>query len=87
MGNNLDQNIKITNEDKLLILCARTQLNPEIKSKLIKLLNGDLDWDYLIQMAFHHKIMPLLYWNLKNYPKYVPENRLNSLKEHFKRNA
>jgi hypothetical protein len=87
MGNNLDQNIKITNEDKILLLCARTQLNPEIKVKLIKLLNIDLDWDYLIQRAFQHKLMPLLYWNLKEFKEEVPENVLKCLKENFNRNV
>jgi hypothetical protein len=87
MGNNLDQSIKITNEDKLLILCSRTQLNPEIKAKLIKLLEKGLDWDYLTQRAFQHKITPLLYRNLKNLSEYVPEDRLNNLMEHFKMNA
>jgi hypothetical protein len=87
MSDNLDQSIKMINEDKILTLCARTQLTPEIKVKLIKLLKKDLDWDYLIQKALHHKIMPLLYWNLKNYPKYVPENRFNSIKGHLKRIA
>ncbi|WP_052374314.1 nucleotidyltransferase family protein [Methanobacterium sp. SMA-27] len=87
MGNNLDQNIKITNEDKLLILCARTQLNPEIKSKLIKLFHSDLDWDYLIQRAFQHKLTPLLYWNLKEFKEEVPENVLKCFKESFNRNV
>jgi len=87
MGNNLDQSIKITNEDKLLILCTRTQLNPEIKAKLTKLLNIDLDWDYLIQRAFEHKLMPLLYWNLKRFQDEVPENVFKCLKESFNRNA
>jgi hypothetical protein len=87
MGNNLDQNIKITNEDKILLLCARTQLNPEIKVKLTKLLNIDLDWDYLTRRAFQHKLMPLLYWNLKEFREEVPENVLKCLKESFNRNV
>jgi len=33
MGNKVDQSIKLTNEYKLLILCARPQINPEIKEK------------------------------------------------------
>ncbi len=87
MGNNLDQNIKITDEDKILLLCARTRLNPEIESKLTKLLNIDLDWDYLTRRAFQHKLMPLLYWNLKEFKEEVPENVLKSLKESFNRNV
>lgn len=87
MGNNLDQNIKITNEDKLLILCARTQLTPEIKAKIIKILQKDLNWDYLAQRAFQHKLTPLLYWNLKEFQDEVPENVFKCLKEIFNRNT
>jgi len=87
MTNNLVQSIEITNEDKLLLLCARTQLNPEIKSKFKKLLEKDLDWDYLTQRAFQHKLTPLLYWNLKEFQEEVPENIFKSLKESFQENV
>jgi len=69
-----------------MLLCARTQINPEIQSKLIKLLQKDLNWDYLNQIAFKHKLTPFLYWNLKILAEYVPENVLNDLKESFYRN-
>lgn len=82
-----NEDIEISNEDNLLLLCAHSQINPEINLKLIKILEKDLDWDYLIQKAFHHKLLPLLYWNLKNSQDYIPEKRLNSLKENFRRNA
>ena len=86
MYNNLDPNFKMTNEDILLILCARTELNNELKVNLIEILNKKIDWDYLIQKAFDHKVMPLLYWTLKEYNESVPEKRLNSLKEYFHSN-
>ena len=64
MSNNVDQSIKITNEVKLLILCARTRLNPEIKEEITQLIHKDLNWDYLIEISSHHKLKSLLYWNL-----------------------
>ena len=87
MGNNLDQSIKVTNEDKILVFCARTRMDHELREKIIELLHEDLDWDYLTQRAFQHKLMPLLYWNLKELPEYIPQNVLKSLKENFNRNA
>ncbi len=72
---------------KLLLLCARTQLIPEIKAKLIKLLHKNLDWGYLTHRAFQHKLTPLLYWNLKDLSEYVPDHVLESLKENFNENA
>jgi hypothetical protein len=62
-------------------------MDPEIRVEIIKLLHKNLHWNFLTQRAFQHKLMPLLYWNLKNLPEYVPENVLNDLKENFNRNA
>ena len=87
MGNILDQSIIVTNEDKMLVFCARTRMDHELREKIIELLHEDLDWDYLTQRAFQHKLMPLLYWNLKELPEYIPQKVLKSLKENFNRNA
>jgi len=83
----LDQRLLIRDEDKILLLCARTQKTPKIKSRIIKLLNEDVDWDYLAQRASQHKLLPLLYWNLKEFEEEVPEKILKSLKLNFNRNA
>ena len=87
MDNNFNQNTEIRDEDKLLLLCARIQLTPEIKSKIIQILQKDLNFAYLTQMASQHKLTPLLYWNLKNFTEYVHEDHLIYLKESFNRNA
>ncbi len=87
MTNKLDQSLKLTEEDKLLILCARTNLNYEAKLNIIKQLHNNLNWDYLIQRSFQHKITPLLYWNLKEFEDEVPEIVYKSLKESFIGNA
>ena len=83
----MDQRLLIKDEDKILLLCARTQKTPKIKSRIIKLLNEDVDWDYLAQRASQHKLLPLLYWNLKEFEEEVPEKILKSLKLNFNRNA
>jgi len=83
----LDQRLLIKDEDKILLLCARTRKTPKIKSRIIKLLNEDVDWDYLAQRASQHKLLPLLYWNLKEFEEEVPEKILKSLKLNFNRNA
>ena len=83
----MDQRLLIKDEDKILLLCARTRKTPKIKSRIIKLLNEDVDWDYLAQRASQHKLLPLLYWNLKEFEEEVPEKILKSLKLNFNRNA
>jgi len=88
MGKNLDQITKLNTEYKILILCARTQLNPEIKFKLTKLIDNDIDWDYLIQRSLEHKLTPLLFWNLNSFCEdSVPEEVLFRLKGIFQENV
>jgi len=83
----LDQNLLIRDEDKILLSCARNQKTAQSKSDIKKLLYNDLEWDYLTQRASQHKLLPLLYWNLKEFEEEVPENILKSLKLNFNRNA
>ena len=87
MNNDLDLLIKITNEDKILLLCASTLKDRDAREKIIELLHGKLNWDYLLQRALQHKLMPLLYWNLKNLPEEVPEDFLKELKDYFNANV
>lgn len=83
----LEKSFDITNEDKLLLLCAKTQKIPINQCNIKKLLTKNLDWDYLTQRAREHKLLPLLYWNLKEFQEEIPENIFNSLKLNFDENA
>lgn len=83
----MEQRVLFKDEDKILLLCARTEKTPKIKSDIKKLLYNDLEWDYLTQIASEHKLLPLLYWNLKEFKEEVPEKILKSLKLNFNRNA
>ena len=67
MFNKFDQSLEIKDEDKILLLSARTQINNKTKSEIKKLLTKDLDWDYLIERSYLHKLTPLLYRNLKEF--------------------
>lgn len=82
-----NQYIEITSEDKLLLLCARTQQNSNTYFKLIKLLNNDLNWDYIIKKGFHHRLIPLLYWNLKEFGEQIPKSIFKDLKDIYVENA
>lgn len=85
MNNNLEQNFK--DEQKLLLLCARTHLNSEIKSQLFDLLRNDLNWEWLVKFAEIHRLIPLLYWNLKEFQSKIPETVFMSLKKKFYENG
>lgn len=52
-------------EQELLLCCARKQVDAETSARIQDLLNNELDWPYLWQIAHHHAVAPLLYWNLR----------------------
>jgi hypothetical protein len=56
-------------EWRLLLVCTRTRpaahSQPEVRTHL----SGQLDWDYLIATAHHHRVLPLLYRNLAHVEK------------------
>ncbi len=82
------KDFKLRAEDELLICCARTKVEPEIKEKMITLINEDLDWGYLLQIASRHRLMPLLYYNLNSVcAEDVPDDILKELKDYFNANV
>lgn len=52
-------------EDRLLLCCARTGMDEGTIEVVRELLNGELDWGYLVAAAIRHTIPQLLYHNLK----------------------
>lgn len=82
------ETVKLHVEDELLLCCARTDVNPEIKDKILSLIQNDIDWDYLLKLASRHRLMPLLYYNLNSIcPEMVPEAVLGELKDYFNANV
>lgn len=75
-------------EIRLLLCCAHSCIS-SIRAEQIKtLLYEDIDWDYLIQTALSHKVIPLLYWSLSSTcPEAVPQDRLAQLRDYFHGNA
>lgn len=75
-------------EVELLLYCVRTCMDSETAERITNLLDKDIDWDYLIQIALWHRVMPLLYWNLKaTCPEAVPKAILTQLRYYFHANA
>lgn len=81
-------NYDLKPEDQLLLNCSLTQLSGENIKRIKQLTNHDLDWDYLINMAYKHRLSPLLYWHLNRIsPEAIPGNLKLELKEHFHKNV
>ena len=75
-------------EAELVLLCARTRMDGERTERIRRLLSENLDWNYLLNLAKRHGLLPLLYWNLKNFgPETVPAERLAYLQARFRVNA
>lgn len=75
-------------EDQLLLACSLTRISKENIKRIKKLTNLDLDLDYLIDMAYKHRLSPLLYWHLNEIsPELIPPDLKRTLKEDFYRNV
>lgn len=71
-------------ENEVLLLCARTQMESGKVERLKTLLQDNIDWAALIQMATSHSVMPLLYWSLSTTcPEAVPKDILSKLRAEF----
>jgi len=81
-------NYDLKPEDQLLLNCSLTRISEENIKKIKLLTTMDLDWNYLIQMAYQHRLSPLLYWHLNRIsPEAIPNNLKLELKEHFHKNV
>ncbi len=88
MVRKLVSNVELSNEYKLLLLCARTRMTEAIEEKIKSLVQQDIDWDYLLHISTKHKLTPLLYWQLNSTcPDPVPSEIMGRLKTYFNENA
>lgn len=75
-------NVSLTNEVKIILCCARTQVNDDTTSQIKNLIQSTLDWDLVIRLAREHMVLPLLYRTLRKVvPNSIPtdiEKRLRS---------
>ncbi|HEY9667299.1 MAG TPA: nucleotidyltransferase family protein, partial [Coleofasciculaceae cyanobacterium] len=75
-------------EIELLLCCTRTYLDFEKAEQLKNLLEKDIDWTYLTQLALRHGVMPLLYFNLNNTcPNAVSKTTLEQYRSYFHTNT
>ena len=74
-------------EIELLRVCARNAGSLD-RQHIQKLVAQGLRWDYLLEAADRHGMVPLLYRNLaqQHRPEVVPDRCLRKLEEHFQSN-
>jgi hypothetical protein len=76
-------------EVDLLLCCARTCLNEEIREKTKKILHGDdFDWNYFTEIATYHGVTPLFYKNVHDIcPELFPNHILLQFQKTSQTNA
>lgn len=75
-------------EIELLLCCARIDVDGGRAARVRELVQRVTNWEYLLQAALQHRVMPLLYWQLKALcPEAVPEDFMNRLRDYFFLNA
>jgi hypothetical protein len=77
-----------TPEQELLLCCARTQFSDLYSNRVKQLVENDLNWKIVIDLAETHKLSQLLYKNLVSYcPEILPVERLQQLHKIFNTQA
>ena len=70
--------------NRVLLACARTTAEPRLR----EIAAGDIDWEYLFQLARRHSIVPLVYLQLERHASdLVPQQFLNKFKKHYFENS
>ena len=55
---------RIRDEFRMLLLCARTRVDPQQQAQIQTLARGQLDWEFVLGKAYWHSLAPMLYRNL-----------------------
>lgn len=80
----MNPNFQLKTEDEFLLCCTRTKIDPKIVEKLEVLLKNDLEWEYLIDLAYNNSLGSLLYFQLSQLcSEKVPKHFMNQLKDHY----
>ena len=70
-------------EIAILLCCARTQISPVLAEQLSQLITTDINWEYLLKIAFEQGLATLVHKNLAQYcAEKIPASILSRLQEH-----
>lgn len=68
-------------ETALLLCCARTSLDADVRERIRDLLGTGVSWEHLLRAAFQHRVTPLLYQSLSaTCPEEVPTEVMDRLR-------
>lgn len=77
--------MNLSNENRLLLLCARTKIIDDKLDQFKYLLSFPLNWNNILKSAFSQAIAPLLYNNIKGIQEkqYIPQGVIDKLKKSY----
>lgn len=75
-------------EIELLLACSRTNVPFELKARIQELVQQEIDWKYLIELASLHQLISLVYYNLTAICKdAVPPEYLATMRQVYVHNT
>ncbi len=75
-------------EGELLLCCSRTQLDESAKKQIQLLIEHEINWSHLLQIAEKHRVIPLLYHGLRlSCSDAIPGEIYHNLKGRFYANT
>ncbi|MGI6483710.1 MAG: nucleotidyltransferase family protein [Methanobacterium sp.] len=84
----MDLNFNLKPEDKLLLYCARLNINRQTEENIRYITQQNLDWNYLMKIASKNRLKSSLYFQIKDINiKEVPQNILEDLEKNYQFNV
>lgn len=73
---------------EIIILCARADLSPKQIDQLKELCHKKKEWDNFFDLAMQHRVLPLVYKNLRKYCAHsIPQKILDQGKQIYRNNG
>jgi len=76
---------KLSPENRLIINCARIEMDDEAYNSSLEIIKKGLDWNLVFETAKSHNVAPLMYPNLKilNEEQAIPQNILLQFRKRY----
>ena len=74
-------------EFDLLVACCADSLTRAHAHRIRELLSSPLDWQQLLQLVDHHRVVPQIYGTLSAFSHLIPTRQLDALRSRYQENA
>jgi Uncharacterised nucleotidyltransferase len=74
-------------EFDLLVACCVDSSSQQHAERIRKILSRPLDWERMLRLVDHHRVVPQVYGALSSFPHLVPAQQLDALRLRYQNNA